>query len=901
MKPTNQFQNLTNLAAAIFICLIISSCQQNEDSHVTELKTEYAVSLVGLDIQNPLLSWQISDSRTGAAQTAFQVLVATSPGLLETGKTDIWDSGKLDQSASKIKFNGAELKSCTRYFWSVRIWDQDGKATKYSEPAMFETAYLDPLEWKGKWITNTDDTTSYPSPYFRKIIATKDGLKRATAYVAGLGYHELYVNDQKVGNSFLEPGYTRFDRRALYCTYDITDLISKGENGVGVLLGNGWYNVQSKAVWSFEKAPWRKSPRLLMDIRLEYEDGKVEFISTDESWKWSDGPMRFNSLYAGEIYDARLDLGNWSSASYDDSSWTSVLLTESPGGIISAQNSPSIKVVRILKPAAVYTLSQGRYVFDMGENFAGTATLKISGKEGTKVTMRFSELANEDHSVAQEIIARHTRIPEGELPFQTDIYYLKGEGQEKYTPRFTYHGYQYVEVTTEPEIDLSQIELEGIFFSTGSEKAGSFKCSNELFNKLYDATMNSYLSNFQSIPTDCPHREKNGWTGDAHMSSELGMWNFNSIMAYRKWLQDLRDEQRESGELPGIVPTSGWGYHWGNGPAWDSALPIIAWTVYEFYGDVTVLQENYEAIKRYVDYLTTRADKGIQHIGLGDWVALVKTPVEITSTSYYYYDALTLSKIAGILGKTDDQAKYATLAEKIKIAFNDTFLDKETNRYKVQTQTALSCAIFQGLAPEQAVENTVNDLIASIHAKNDHPEFGMLGSKYVLNVLRESEHNDLAYKMINQKDFPSWGFWIENGSTALREDWDGSEGSQNHIFLGDFSTWYFKALGGILIDPENPGFTHFFIKPVFAEDISFVETSHNCMQGKIVSNWKRIENNVEMDLIIPANSSSTLIVPEEYHLETIKTVDGKSIALNNESGNMKIPAGQYKLVFKKSE
>ena len=889
----------------LFLTLILLpflSCQHGSQlATVGMLKADYSINLVGTDNPNPLLSWQMDDSRIGAAQTAFQVLVASSPGLLKDGEADIWDSGKLDNSANKIKYQGAALQSCTQYFWSVRIWDQDGKATAYSEPAMFETAYLDASEWKGKWITNTIDTASQPSPYFRKNIETKAGLKRATAYVAGVGYHELYVNDQKVGNSFLEPGYTRFDRRLLYLTYDITSLLAKGGNGIGVLLGNGWYNVQSKAVWYFEKAPWRKSPRLLMDIRLEYEDGSVETVSTDDTWKWSEGPMRFNSLYAGEIYDARMDLGNWTSAAFNDSGWSPVILTESPGGILSAQTAPSIKVVRNIKPKAVYTISPGRYGFDMGENFAGTATLKIQGEKGTKVTMLFGEQVNEDHSVAIEIIARHTRIAKNALPFQTDIYYLKGEGKESYTPRFTYHGYQFVEITTEPAVALSEIEIEGLFLSTDSEKSGTFKCSNELFNKLYNATMNSYLSNFQSIPTDCPHREKNGWTGDAHISSELGMWNFNSIMAYRKWLQDLRDEQRESGELPGIVPTSGWGYHWGNGPAWDSALPIIAWTAYQFYGDITVLQENYEAIKRYVDYLTTRSDKGIQHIGLGDWVALTKTPVEVTSTGYYYYDALTLSKMAGILGNTADQAKYAALAEEIKTAFNEMFLDKETNHYKVQTQTALSCAIFQGLAPEQAVESTVNDLIASIHAKNDHPDFGMLGSKYVVNVLRESGHNDLAYKMINQKDFPSWGFWIENGSTALREDWDGSEGSQNHIFLGDFSTWFFKALGGIQIDPASPGFGHFFLKPVFAEDISFVETSHECMQGTIVSNWKRTGTGLDMEVVIPANTNSTFYVPQGYKLNALIDSKGEIINSKIESNEIELASGQYKLILEKTK
>ncbi len=883
------------------VLLSFMSCQKGEQSIVGTLKTDYTVDPLGTDNSAPLFSWQMQDERVGARQTAFHVLVASSPNLLKEGKADLWDSGKQESSLSRTYYQGPPLQSCSQYFWTVRIWDQEGKASSFAGPATFETAYLDASEWKGKWITNTEDTTSRPSPYFRKNIETKAGLKRATAYVAGVGYHELYVNNQKVGDKFLEPGYTRFDRRVLYLTYNITDLLAEGENGIGVLLGNGWYNVQSKGTWSFEKAPWRKSSRLLMDLRLEYNDGFVEFVSTDESWKWSEGPMRFNSIYAGEIYDARLDLGDWSSAAYDDSGWSPALITGSPGGIVSAQTSPAIKVVRTLKPAEVYTLSPGRYVFDMGENFAGTATLKIKGEKGTKVTMQFAEQANEDHTVNMEQIARHMRIPEGEPSFQTDVYYLKGGGQETYTPRFTYHGYQYVEVNTEPAVELSQIEMEGLFLSTGSGRTGEFRCSNELFNKLYQAMLNSYWSNFHSIPTDCPHREKNGWTGDAHVSSETGLWNFDGIMAYRKWLQDLRDEQRPTGEQPGIVPTSGWGYHWGNGPAWDSALPIIAWTLYQFYDDTTVLQENYDAIKLYVDYLTTRSDKGIQHIGLGDWVALVQTPVEVTSTGYYYYDALTLSKMAGILGKTDDQAKYAALAKDIKSAFNDMFLDPKTNHYKVQTQTALSCAIFQGLAPEQAVENTINDLVASIHAKNDHLDFGMLGSKYVLNVLRESGHNDLAYKMINQKDFPSWGYWIEQGGTSLREDWDGSEGSQNHIFLCDFTTWYFKALGGIQIDPANPGFSHFLIKPVLSEDISFVETSHGCMQGKIVSNWKRAESKIEMELIIPANTCSAFWVPEGYKVETLAGIKGENIDVDFGSNVIELVAGHYKLILVKAE
>jgi alpha-L-rhamnosidase len=892
-------QKFFRVMSVLLACFsIFSACTPTENSNCrpVNLRVNYTVNPIGIDTSNPLFSWEMDDARLGARQTAWQVLVASSPELLKNGKADLWDSGKqLTTQSGQIVYGGQPLTSCSRYFWTVKVWDKDGKVSIARDPALFEMGYLNRSDWKGQWITHTEDTVFYPAPYFRKVLTLKDKPIRATAYVAGIGYHELYVNNQKVGNSYLEPGYTRFDRRTLYVTYDVTNLLAGGNNCIGAVLRNGWYNVQSKAVWYFEKAPWRKSPRLLMDLRLEYADGTVEFVSTDETWKWNEGPVRFNSLYAGEIYDARKELGSWSLAGYDESGWLPVLLTHPPGGLISAQAAPAIKVVRELKPIRVYTIRPGKYVFDMGENFAGTATLKISGSRGTQVTLLFGEQLNDDYSVNPEIIARHMRLAKGALPFQTDIYYLKGEGPEVYTPRFTYHGYRYVDVTTEPVVDLTQIQMTGLFFSTASEKAGDFNCSNELLNKLYHATMNSYQSNFQSIPTDCPHREKNGWTGDAHIASELGLWNFNSIMAYRKWLQDLRDEQRPGGELPGIVPTSGWGYQWGNGPAWDSALPVITWNLYEYYGDTTVLQENYEAIKLYVDYLTTRADKGIQHIGLGDWVSLTQTPVEVTSTGYYYYDTQVLSKMAGILGNTADQQKYAALASEIKAAFNAMFFDAETNHYKVQTQTALSCAIFQQLVPDGAMGNTVADLIARINEKDNHPDFGLLGSKYVLNVLRETGHNDLAYTMINQTGFPSWGHWIELGATALWEDWDGREGSQNHIFLGDFSTWFFKALGGIQVDPEHPGFKHFFLKPYFPDGMSFAEVSHNCLQGKIVSNWKRKGNQIVWDVVVPANSRASVILSSDIKIEKVQEKMSGQIAM--EAQPVMLPAGQYTITL----
>jgi alpha-L-rhamnosidase len=863
------------------------------------LRVNYSVKPICVDNRAPFFSWQIDDAGMGAKQTAWQIIVATSPELLKEGKPDIWDSGKhLSSKNKQIAYNGAPLKSCSRYFWSVMVWDKDNHPGNFSEPEYFETAYLDPADWKGRWVTNTEDTASYYSPYIRKVIEARGKPIRATAFVAGIGYHELYVNNKKVSNTFLEPGYTRFDRRTLYLTYDITDFLTNGKNCLGVILGNGWYNVQTKAVWYFDKAPWRKSPRLLMNVRLQYADGAVEFISTDESWKFSDGPIRFNSVYGGEEYDARLEKENWSSVEFDDSKWQNVLITNSPGGILSAQVSPSIKVIRTIKPVNVFRIQNGKYLFDMGENFAGISRLQIQGKEGTKITMRFGERINPDKTLDSKLISEHMRIAAGEHPFQTDYYILKGKGREFYVPHFTYHGYQYIEVTTEPAVELTKDNMEGLFLSTGTDETGSFSCSNELINKLYSAAIQSYRSNFYSIPTDCPQREKNGWTGDAQISCETGLWNFDGIEAYRKWLQDLRDEQRPIGELPGIVPTSGWGYQWGNGPAWDSALPIIAWELYQYYGDTSVLSENYEAIKRYVDYLGTRTKDGILTIGLGDWVSITKTPVEITSTGYYYYDALTLSRMAGILGKAEDRRTYAALSEKVKTIFNKTFFNDSTNHYYTQTQTALSCALYQGLAPKQAVEETVTDLLKQVEGKNFHPDFGLLGSKYVLNALHNSGYDEIAFKMLNSTEYPGWGNWIAKGATSLFEDWAGAN-SLNHIFLGDFTSWYFKALGGINIDPGNPGFDSFLLKPSFIKQLSFVKCSYNSVNGNIISAWKRGNGLINWQVVIPANTNASLIIPGAYRVEKI---------MENNSGSQIQPvqniipleAGNYNIILQEN-
>ena len=511
--------------------------------------------------------------------------------------------------------------------------------------------------------------------------------------------------------------------------------------------------------------------------------------------------------------------------------------------------------MQTLKPVSVTEPKPGVFVFDMGQSFAGWAQLRVSGPAGTRVTMRYGERLGADGNLDRKTI--DVFVYQG--PFQTDSYTLKGRGEELWEPRFTYHGFRWVEVTGfpgKPTLD----SLRGRVVHTSFAPAGSFECSNELLNKIQQATLWSYRSNFVGIPTDCPHREKNGWTGDAHLAAEQAMYNDYNIAAYEAWMNDFKDEQRESGELPGIVPTSGWGYQWGNGPAWDSAYILIPWYLYEYYGDRRVLSEHYDHMKRYVDYLTRRSKDHIVSIGLGDWVpAKTKTPVEVTSTAYYYVDALTLSKIARLSGHEADSQAYGALADKIRSAFGKKFC-VGGGTVANNSQTALSCALYQGLALPEAKDAIVRQLVASVDGHDGHLDTGILGAKYLLHALTDNGHVDVAYRVATQTSPPSYGSWIRRGATTLWEDW-GDGASRNHIMFGDISAWFYRALAGINLDADRPAFQHIVVRPRPTGDLQWVRARHESIYGSIEVAWKRKGANFSLDVTVPVSATATVYVP----------------------------------------
>jgi alpha-L-rhamnosidase len=715
--------------------------------------------------------------------------------------------------------------------------------------------------WKGSWIKDSRDINLKPAPYFRKEFKAKKKIVSAYAYIAVAGLYELYINGKKIGDHVLDPMYTRFDRRNLYVAYDVTHALTLGNNCIGVLLGNGWYNMQSTAVWYFDKAPWRNRPCFCLDLEIDYSDGTKEIISTDKSWKTIPSPIIFNSIYTGEHYDARKEIENWDQPGLIDTTWSSVLITGAPSKNIAKQSVPPIGDMEEIPAMDMRKINDTDYVFNIGRNISGASRIWLDGPEGTIVKLKHGEKLDSFGHVDQSNINVHYRPTDEADPFQTDIYILNGKGKKWFQPHFNYKGFQYVEVTCDKPISLIRECLDGIFLHSDVEAVGKISCSDSIIDKLWQATNNSYLSNLFGYPTDCPQREKNGWTADAHLAIETGLYNFDSKTIYEKWMADIRDEQGPNGMFPAIIPSSGWGYEHFNTVDWLSALVIIPWELYLFYGDSKPLKDNYEAMKLYIDHLNDVYPDGLTPEGLGDREAIQsQASVELTSTCYYYADATILTKASRLLDKKNDEIKYNNLALKIKAAFNKKFY-QDNGIYGSGYQTEFREALYWGLVPLTKKKIVAKNLADACSKDSIHFGIGVLGSKTLLNALSDNGYADIAYKLASKTTYPSYGYWMKSGMTTLPETWNMSS-SLNHIFFGETSAWFYKALGGIKPDPKNPGFKNILLEPHFVKDLDSFYCEHKCFFGKIVSSWKRSGNKIVYKITIPANSTASLILPK---------------------------------------
>lgn len=865
-----------SLFAILFVFFFVDF-QSFSQIQLINLKCEHLQNPIGLDEPRPRFTWQVQSEQPGYLQDAFQLVVGTDEEKVASGTGNVWESGTVNSSTIPAVYNGPDLQPFTRYFWSVRVKENNSGWSDWSEAAFFETGMMDMANWKGKWITDTHDYNVKPAPYFRKEFSAGKKIESARAYIAVAGLYELSINGQRIGNHRLDPTYTRFDRRNLYVTYDVTEKLQQGENAVGVMLGNGWYNHQSTAVWFFDQAPWRARPKFCMDLRITYSDGTTETISTGQDWQTAHSPVIFNSIYTAEHYDARLEQPGWNLPGFDTEGWRNATNTGAPSQNIVAQALHPIRNVTEIPAVEMKKQGENKWLFDFGRNMAGVTKMKVSGPEGTTIRLKHVERLDSAGRADMSNIDVHYRPTDDSDPFQTDIFILSGNGEDEFMPRFNYKGFQYVEVTSDQPLELTKESLTAYFMHSDVPQVGKIHSSNNTLNKTWEAANASYLSNLFGYPTDCPQREKNGWTGDAHIAIETGLYNYEGITVYEKWLDDHRDEQQPNGVLPAIIPTSGWGYHWANGPDWTSTIAVIPWNIYLFYGDSRILAENYDNIKRYVDYIDENYPSGLTDWGLGDWVPVKSvSPKEFTSSAYYFVDATILSKAAKLLGKTEDAEKYAKLADKIKTAVNEKYLDPETGMYGNGLQTELSVALHWGLVPDELRGKVAKNLAERVIADDKHIEVGLLGTKTILNALSENGYPELAYEVAAQETFPSWGWWIVNGATTFYENWplDASRDiSMNHIMFGEINAWYYKALGGIFPDEKKPGFKNIILKPHFVPGLEHFEATHEGPYGKVVSSWKKQRRGVEYNVTIPANSTATLVLDDGKIQENGKPLD----------------------------
>lgn len=888
-----------NILFFLFVPVLLS-CNHKEPARPVNLRTEHLSTPLGIDNPNPRFTWQIAQGARSVLQESYTIYVGTDSADVARRKGNYWKTSSRDGVCHTV-YDGKPLQPFTKYYWGVEITDNHGVPGALSVSG-FETGMMDTSGWKGQWITDTTDISLKPAPYFRKAYRLPKKVKKARAYIAAGGLYELYINGQKTGDHLLDPVYTRFDKRNLYVTYDVTSSFRDEDIVIGVLLGNGWYNHQSTAVWDFDKAGWRARPRFCLNIRLTYEDGSTETLTTDTSWKTSLSPIVFNSIYTAEHYDARKEQPGWDRPGFDDASWSAAIAVTAPSDKITAQALPPVRNMLEITPVRMNKRDDKTYIFDLGRNISGITRVRVRGEKGTRVWVTHAEQLDSTGHIDLSNIDVHYRPKDTLDPFQTDIYTLRGNGEEVFTPRFNYKGFQYVAVKSDHPIVLEPGSLTGIFMHTDVAPAGEIRTSDTLVRKIWEATNASYLSNLFGYPTDCPQREKNGWTGDAHINIQTGLYNFDAITVYEKWMADHRDEQQPDGVLPAIIPTwGGWGYDWGNGPDWTSTIAIIPWELYRFYGDDHILRDMYEPIKKYVDHITAISDKnGLTDWGLGDWVPVKSvTPKELTSSIYYYIDAYILAMAAKHFKNDRDHRKYSALADRIKNAINDKYLDPETGIYGSGYQTELSAPLYWGVVPDALRQKVADRLAEAVHRADDHIDVGLLGTRTILGALSQNGYADLAFTVATQETFPSWGWWIRNGATTLYENWDihaASDLSRNHIMFGAISGWFYTGLGGIFPDEEEPGFRNIILSPHFVKDLPDFEARHESPYGTIISSWKREGNTIRYSCSIPNGSTARVTLNGRK-----VTLDGNRIAPdpNSESScSMSLRPGTYTFVIK---
>jgi alpha-L-rhamnosidase len=850
---------------------------------------EFMTNPLGIDVTIPRLSWMLESDERGAAQTAYHILVASSEKILERNQGDIWDSSKQAESQSAlIPYNGQPLKSRQICFWKVMVWDEKGSPSKWSDTAKWEMGLLDNDDWRdASWIQLAEDTRrsplsqraiqaehmpepkpwkSFPSPLFRHTVTVSDKIVRARAYICGLGYHELFINGHKISDHVLDPGQTTYDVHAFYVTHDITHVLHHGVNAIGAMVGNGFYG--QNMAFAVDWLAWGP-PALIAKIVIDYANGQTEVIGTNNNWRAETGPIVYDNVYAGESYDASRERQGWTLPEYDDSNWQNAKRINPVSPKLIAQKIPPIKRIRTIKPTNIFQNNEGKWIIDLGQNIAGWMKIKVKEAAGAQITMRHAELLTPD---GQNIDPASSGVFATGV-IQTCIYVCEGNGEEIWEPRFTYHGFRYVEVTgvTHPP---TADTFEGVLVHSSVEPRGSFTCSDHMLNQIYSTSMWTIEDNLHSISEDCPHREKCGWLGDAHVVGETDIFNFDMAQFWTKCMDDIETTLGRDGAHPGIPSNISVGRRLCGeaNPDWGAAVVLLPWDLYLYYGDMKPIKDHYPLMKRWCAYISGRAADHIVKQGYGDWCppgtnAAMECPVELTSTAYHYASLQIMENAAKLIGNNIDAENYHAEALAFKQAFIARFLDTQTMGFGCQTANAI--ALRFGLAPDGKAEEIARALVRDVQEKHGgHYSVGIHGARPIYTVLNEYGHDQVVWDMMHKTDYPSYGYIFSEGFTTWPEEiinWPkGAEKpkcSYNHPMQACFNAWFHESVGGIRPVADAPGFQKFELKPHNWQQLEEADVTHQSLYGVIRSHWKKRSEIFLWEVDIPANTSAIVWIP----------------------------------------
>jgi len=900
------------------------------------LEVESSHNPLGIDFPQPRLSWKLSARNAtdrGLAQTAYRILVASTPALLTSNQGDLWDSGKVITSDNlNVRYQGESLFSAQTCYWKVAVWDENDHLSAWSSPARWTTAILHSKEWSAKWIAAAPDGPpskqplehrgtfgSYPKPLpiFRHDFAVDKPVNQAIVFVSGMGQYELHLNGQLVTDTVLNPGWTDYRKTVLYNSYDLTRLLKQGNNAFGILLGNGMYNVEgtkgryTKFIGSYGQ------PKVILQLQLDFADGTSATILSDNSWKTAPGPITYSSTYGGEDYDARREQADWDTPGFDDSTWAQALEVGGPGGQLVSQMLPSITVQKVYTPRQATEPTPGSIVYDLGQNISGWPEIRVHGPRGSIITLIAGELLDKDGLVSQHSA---NASPESANRF---TYTLRGLGVETWRPRFSYWGFRYVQVdgaSRTPSPDKPAIVfVRGQFLHAAAPVVGHFSTSNVLFQRIHTLIDMAILSNMVSVLTDCPHREKLGWLEQTHLAGASILYNYDAAQLYGKMAHDMRDSQLKDGMVPAIAPEyvafvddTGKSTAFRDSPEWGSASILSPWTAYTFYGNRTILADNYKTMVSYARYLHGRLQNGMLTYGLGDWYDIGPNPPGnsqltsqgMTATATFYEDLIALARIATILGKDSDAAAFRKEADSIRYSINTHLLNGQAGLYDRDSQTANAMPLALGLVPNAQQQQVLDHLVADIRKHDDHVTAGDIGFHYVVRALTDLGRSDVLNDMLQRTDSPSYGFQLQNGATTLTEAWDTNpDSSQNHFMLGHAEEWFYRGLAGIDFDLSRPAPESIIIQPSLVSGTNDAAATYDSVLGTIATSWRRTGKRVRMDVTIPPGASATVYIPagdDKSILESGKPLaDVKEIQIVSSEGATKciVASGHYHFDF----